>query len=452
MYNLNGETTNENTYSSPTGGTNGSYTYNPQNSTDGNYNYNPQGNTNGNYTYNAAPSAPYPMNQMNAQGPKKSGVCGILGLIFSILAFPIGWFIPIAGILLAIAGIVLSIIGCNKQRAARGTGIAGLIISILVLIGLIVVVVIRTVTLLNDINDINTTGKSIFNSIKDDETSDINSDNNSDAIDFDIDKSDANFSISHSYYEEDSTIVDIPVCMLLDEAGVKIAATQIIYETYGDTTYPYINITIQNNSDRAIAVDTSYCSVNGVTMTGYILEEVAPGHTLETDISIDSTEYNRTRYFTSIDSLRCAFDIYDPDSYDTIYEDTEPRTFKLSSSAETFDITDSYDCEEMCSAGGVKLYYIGIIDEYEDNNADFLFYLYNESAPTVYAVLENLYIDETVHPDSSYETVATGDGVFICLSANDGTGMGPFSSATVQVDVCDEDFNRIIEDVVPFTP
>lgn len=431
MYNLNGEPMNENTYSSPTGGTNGSYTYNPQNS------------TNGSYTYNAAPNSPYPMN--HPQGPKKSGVCGILGLIFSILAFPIGLLIPFLGILLAIAGIVLSIIGCNKQRAARGTGIAGLIISIIALIALIILIIVRTITLVNDLKD---TADAFSNALE-------NTEDDFDDTDTDADHNDSSstdsYAVSHSWDEDYSEIIDIDDVTLLANSNVRITATQLIYETIGDTIYPYINITIENLSSREFSVDTTYCAVNGVVMTGYILEDVAPGQTLETDLSFDSHEFAMAG-FTSIHSLAYIMELYDTETYDTLYIDDAPQQFVFDNSSSDFTISDLTSEAPVFSDADCDIYYLGTTDEYNDGIPDFLFFIDNRSAEKVCILLDSLYLNGEMQGALDIEDVYEKTGAFFTLEADEAVSVDSITDAKMMVEISDSDYNTLVYKEISFLP
>lgn len=440
MYNLNGEPMNENTYSSPTGGMSG------------NYSYNPQGNTDGNYTYNAAPSAPYPMNQMNPQGPKKSGICGILGLIFSILAFPLGWFIPILGIALAIAGVVLSIIGCSKLRAARGTGIAGLIISILALIGIIIVIVVRAINLVNDTLD--NAYDPFQDAIEDlEDMEDQLNDLDDMDIDFDddVDAEHEDYVVSHYWDEDYAEIVDIDDVVLLDESGVKITATEVVYETYSDIIYPYVNITIENNSSSDIATDTYYCAVNGVIITGYILEDVYAGQTLETDISFDSDELSYAG-ITSINTLSCIIELYDPETYDSIYSDEEPRDYVLDSSAAGFDLANLTTDAPFFSEAGCDIYLIGTIDEYDDGYMDFLFYIDNTSSDMLCVTFDNLYINNDEQSDLDIADIGSGHGAFFTMGADDEISVESITDAKMNIEILSSDYDILFDEEVSFLP
>lgn len=423
MYNLNGEPVNENTYSSPSGGINGGY------------------------TYNAAPISPNPATQMNPYGPKKSGVCGILGLIFSILAFPLGWFIPILGILLAIAGIVLSIIGCNKTRACNGTGIAGLIISILALIGLIILIVVRTITYMNEINALS--APLTIDQLEDLEDDINDSDTNSNKA---PDRADNDFVVSHSWDEAYSEIDDIDDIILYESEYARITATELVYETIGDTLYPYINITIENLGNEDFAIDTSYSAVNGVVITGYILEDVYAGQTLETDLSFDSDEYKEAG-FSTINSLSCILNLYDPDSYDTIHRDEVPREFIFDDSSENFSISDLTSEAPIFSEAGCDIYYLGTVDKYEDGIPDFCFYIDNHSSQMVCVTFDELYINNTSQPGAlDISDIGSGCGVFFTLSSDDAILADSITEASMTVEIIDGDYNNLFDDSVSFLP
>lgn len=428
MYNLNGEPMNDNTYSSPSGSDGYTYSAAPnQNNT----NYT---NTSGTYSNPGAP-----MNYgtpMGPNGPKKSGILGILGLIFAILAFPIGWFIPIIGIVFAIAAFVLSILGCSKKRALRGTGIAGLIISIIVFIALIILIVVRTVSLLNDASN---KGSSITGLMQDLEADldDSDYDDDYDSDDFDYD------------YSDDTITDDIDDIVLLDEQGIVVTATSITYETYDDEIFPSINVLVENNSDHSICVGFDYFAVNNVAMDGSLLSDVSAGKKKEDYISIDSEIFTLAG-LTKIDQIQVRFDVYDPDTYDTYFEDSESREIVFNNSYAPFDISSIDSASLIGSGDGYDIYYVGSYDRWEDGTPDFVFYVENKTSQIIWAETDEFSVNDFMQYDYDLNYVGPGNGTFLMVGTDDAMDISEITSAEIYFELEDEDYNDICGETYTF--
>lgn len=408
--------------------------YNPNSFNQTDYNQNPynqsafnqpnygQQTFNGGNTYNAAPSY-----NANGDAPKKSCVFGVLGLILGIAALPFGWFVPIIGIILGIAAIILSIFGLGKNRDLRGAAIAGLIISIIATIFSIGVVVYAVVTV----------SKTLSNATKDIlNDSGITSD--LDDFDFDSDNSDDYSYDDSSYADEGDKEVPLDNVVLFSANDITITATSITYSYYEDTVSPTINITIENNTSTDIGLSVDESAVNGVTMYSYISGDVAAGKKSNTQLNISSDEFSLAG-FKAIDNLKLMLDIYDSDTYDTIYADTEANEISFSDSYTPFSASSLKDAVALDSGTGVYVYYIGTTTGWDDS-LEFIFYIENTSDATCAAESDDFSINDFMQDDYGYTTILPGTGSFMTIDANDDiTSLDDVTSAAIKFEVRDYD-------------
>lgn len=437
MYNLNGENVNDNTsqtYSAPTPDNNsyqpysgdtgdlGQQNYQQNTYTQGTYdqyNYNQQtyaGQTyasptgNDGSTYNAAPTGYNPY-APNNQEKKPTPVFAVLGIIFALAAVISGWFIPGVGILFAIAGIVMGILAVGKRSSIRGLGIADIILSVCALVFLIVLIIVRTFSLIDEI----TTNKTLtyHDSLDNDFSFDFGDDDDDD-YSFDDDYDD------DSFYGWDDWTDDIDDVVMYSENGVVITATDLVYECYGDTVYPYVNVLIENNTDRNLYISVDYCSVNNIAMSSYFGEVINANKKMETQIPVDSSYFSACR-FTEIQNIQLALDISDDDTGDYIVDGEEAPLINttFADSYTPFDSDSLTNAEHIASTAGFDIYYLGVTEFIYDDEPCFLFYAENTSGHRAWVETDGFSVDDFMQSDYDIDTVENGNGTFLYLLCPD---------------------------------
>ena len=383
---------------------------------------------------NMPPTGPAYPNNFNEQ-PQKSGVLGILGLIFAVVALPAGWFIPILGLALGIAAFVLSIIGCGKKRASRGVAIAGIVVSVIALIFTIVIWISRTASLLYEMKNGNSAIEDILeNSGLDDNTDDYDDSSN-----------------DYSDYE-DGVIADIDDVILFQDAGVTVTATELYYETYGDDIYPSVKVLIENDSASDISLSIDYCAVNGISTNAFISDSVTAGKKANSTIDLDSTDFANAG-FTTIDDLQLQMHVYDPESYDALSTDTSIHHVTFADSYKSFQ--DKFTAGELDYAknatllttdSGISIYYVGTTDVYDDGIVDFMFYLYNDSDTNLYLEASDLSVNDFMQSDYSMKTTASKTGCFITIECDDdSTPEESITNAAVSFSGYDDSYNTTFD-------
>ena len=380
--------------------------------------------------------ASYP-NNFNEQ-PKKSGVLGILGLIFAVVALPAGWFVPFLGLALGIAALVLSIIGCGKKRASRGVAVAGIIVSVIALIFTIVIWVTRTVAIFNELKN----GSSAIE--------DILKDSGLDDYTDDVDDYD-NSSNDYSDYE-DGVTTDIDDVILFQDAGVTVTATELYYESYGDDIYPAVKVLIENGSASDISLSVDYCAVNGISTNAYLSDSVTAGKKANSSIELDSTDFANAG-FTTIDDLQIQMSVYDPESYDTLSTDTSIHQVTFADSYKSFNdkfVAGEVDLAKnatlLTTDSGISIYYIGTTDVYDDGIVDFMFYIYNDSDTNTYIDAEDLSVNDFMQSDYSMGTAASKTGCFITVGCDDdSTPEDSIANAALTFSGYDDSYNTTFD-------
>ncbi len=129
--------------------------------------------------------------------------------------------------------------------------------------------------------------------------------------------------------------------VLVDEANIKITATELEYNSYQAT----VSLSIENNTDKDLSFTSntwgdSCNSINGYMMSaGWINEDVAAGKKAKADASFSLSEL-AVYGITDIAEIQLGFRIMD-DDYDE-YLVTGPRSIRTSSYA-AYDLTkDTY--------------------------------------------------------------------------------------------------------------
>lgn len=400
-------------------------TYQSQNTYNQQY-YNGQNYSYGSGSYQASVNGQNPYNQEKKQTP----VFAILGIVFAVGAFPLGWVIPILGIILGIAGLIFGILGLTARSSIKGLGIAATILAPVATIAVIIVIVYRAVSLVNDITD------DIF-SYKDNFDNDYNFNFGDDDNDYDYDYNydDSNDYDDEGFYGYEDYNVDIDDVVLFSEAGVTVTATDITYENYGDTTYPSVNVEIENTSEYDVTIGVEYCAVNNIAMYGsYFNDSVNAGKKSKSSLSIDSSVFSKCA-FTGIGNLELQVNIYDKNTYDDIVELSDLYQVTIDASYTPFTAASLSDANLIVSESGIDFYYLGVTDSYYDDSPCFLFYAENHSGRTVWVETDGFSINDYMQGDYDIELVNDGNGALLLVEWDDDVDVDDLEKADVKFEI-----------------
>lgn len=407
-------------------------TYQSQNTYNQQYyngqNYSSSGMNNGSYQASVNGQNPY------NQEKKPTPVFAILGIVFAAAAFPIGWFIPILGIVLGIAGLIFGIVGLTARSSIKGLGIAATIIAPVATIAVIILIIYRAVSLVSDIT--NDFSDDIF-SYEDDFGNDFSfgfGDDYDDDYDS-YDDYDDDDDYDEGFYGYDDRTVDIDDVVLFSEAGVTVTATDITYENYGDTVYPYVNVEIENSTDTDITIGVEYCAVNNVAMSGsYFDDSINAGKKSKSQLSIDSSVFSKCS-FTDIGSIELQVNIYDKNTYDDIVEMSDLYKTTFDDSYTPFTASSLSDANLIVSESGIDFYYLGITDSYYDDSPCFLFYAENHSGQKAWVETDGFSINDYMQGDYDIDIVNDGNGALLLVEWDDDVNMDALEKADVKFEI-----------------
>lgn len=166
--------------------------------------------------------------------------------------------------------------------------------------------------------------------------------------------------------------------VLLEQDGIKITATGIEEDAIWGTG---IGLLIENNTEKNVTVGCNALIVNDYMITDLFVSDVAAGKKANETMYMMSAELEAAG-ISNIGQVEVYFHIYDPESYETIF-DADVVTIQTSKYAEM-------DTEIEAEEDGVELYNqdgVRIVGKYVDENSFWgtavLLYIENTSGKNV---------------------------------------------------------------------
>lgn len=164
---------------------------------------------------------------------------------------------------------------------------------------------------------------------------------------------------------------------IFNQNDVVITATKLVDDSLWGQT---INILIENNSASDVTVSANAMAVNGYMLTDLVYETVTAGAKSNATLYCMSTELENAG-ITAIEDVDVWFKLIDPDSYQTIYESSEPSTIKTSLSG-TGATEPNFDGQEVYNNNGVVVK-VAYTDENSFWGRSLLFYVENNSGQNI---------------------------------------------------------------------
>lgn len=122
--------------------------------------------------------------------------------------------------------------------------------------------------------------------------------------------------IKTSFFDEMDTTVENAGHTLYDKDGIKIVAKYVNEATLLGKT---IALYIENNSNANIRISCEDLSVNGYMITEYFSETIYSGKYALPEITLSSSDLEEND-ITEVIEVELKFRIYNPDTYQTIFE------------------------------------------------------------------------------------------------------------------------------------
>jgi len=110
--------------------------------------------------------------------------------------------------------------------------------------------------------------------------------------------------------------ISIDEQVVLDQGGIKVTLKSLDMES---TWGPTISLQIENNSDKAVSVQTLGSSVNGIMISTWFSCDIGIGKKANTELSYMTEDLDRAG-ITVIKDIEFYLNVYDTDTYDTIFD------------------------------------------------------------------------------------------------------------------------------------
>ena len=125
--------------------------------------------------------------------------------------------------------------------------------------------------------------------------------------------------IKTSNYETMDTSADDSGQVLYEENGIKIVGKYVDENSFWGAA---VTLYAENNSGRNITISVDNLSVNGFMVTSFFSSKVYDGKKAFDEITLMSSDLKENG-ITSVDEIALTFNIYDPDTYNTIVKTDE---------------------------------------------------------------------------------------------------------------------------------
>lgn len=191
---------------------------------------------------------------------------------------------------------------------------------------------------------------------------------------------------SESTGKQESMILTIDEQVLVEQDGIKITAKEYVTDSvWGDG----LKLLIENNSDTNVTVGYNALIVNNYMIADYFSSAVAAGKKANDTLYISSSQLESAG-ITIIGQIEIYFNIYDSDSWDTIFE-VDAVTLKTSE-YNNMDVTPNDTGAELYNANGIRI--VGkVVDDKSFWGTAVLLYLENKTGNKITVTCENMSIN-----------------------------------------------------------
>lgn len=265
----------------------------------------------------------------------------------------------------------------------------------------------------------------------------------------DADESTSNDSeISKDSEEPSGTVVTIDEQVLVDQDGIVVTATEYVTDsTWGDG----IKLLLENNSDKDVTVGCNALIVNDYMITDLFSSEIAAGKKSNETLYFSSTQL-KAAGIESIGKIEIYFHIYDPSTYDTVF-DSECVVVQTSEYA-NMDTMPNDAGTELYNQDGIRI--VGkTVDENSFWGTAILLYLENNSGKNVGISVDDMSINGFMTSPFFSTTVYDGkksiDVITVFSSDLEENGIEAIEEVELKFHIYDADSYSTIADSEPIT-
>ncbi len=200
--------------------------------------------------------------------------------------------------------------------------------------------------------------------------------------------------------ESKNTPTTIEETVLLDDAALKITATEYVLNNYQGEQ---IKVLLENKSEKDLTVNLETLIVNDFIISNYFYEEISAGKKVNT--TIDLTPYElEAAGITNVGKLEFHFQSHEPEDYLNI---TKYPVCTLNTSKVNDMNGTSGEGTEIYNANGVRILAKGVEDK-DLNKQDIRLYIENNSTTDYQISCENFSVNGFMIDEFLYATVLSG--------------------------------------------
>ena len=202
--------------------------------------------------------------------------------------------------------------------------------------------------------------------------------------------------------------------VFVEQDDIKISAPKLAFED--EFWGPEMTMLVENDTDQNITATVSYAAVNGLMIGSSFYSEVQSGKKAN-EVFYITAESLTMSGITTIDEVVLVFEVYDTDTWDTIFT-TDTISFNLSNGSYEQDVDDSG--EVAVDNGDYKIVIQGLDTEYSYYGADVYVYLENNTDKPVTFQSDNVSVNGFMIYPSFYCDVLPGMKAVTTLSFYEG--------------------------------
>lgn len=174
-----------------------------------------------------------------------------------------------------------------------------------------------------------------------------------------------------------SAIETITETVLVDESGVKITAKSLDKSGWFG---PELKVLVENNTDKALTVQTRSSSVNGYMVSTMFSADVAAGKKSNDSITFTGSDLKAAGIETIAD-MEFSFHVFDSESWDA-YLDTDLIQLKTTA-ADTYAYTYDDSGDVIYDENNIKVVAKGLVEDDSVFGPTVVLYIYNGTDKTI---------------------------------------------------------------------
>lgn len=233
-----------------------------------------------------------------------------------------------------------------------------------------------------------------------------------------------------------------------EQDGISVTVTGI--STDG-LMGPELNLLLENNSDKDITVQARYTAINGYMVSSTMSSDIAAGKKANDSLTFSQTDLEQNGINT-IANIEFSLHIFDPESYDTLYDSD---LIKLNTNlAEGFTQPSDDSGEILYDENAIKIVYKGVNSDNSIFGPEVMLYIENNSEQTITVQSRDTSVNGFMMDPSLSSEVTPGNkaisGMTFMSSDLEENNITEFETIETSFHVFNENYDTIV-DTEPIT-